>query len=149
MNTIGLLKECLTQGVTIYLSGREVKLRGSPDAIRRMTPMLKARKTEIQEFLSSAPSHGRPDASDERGKLLSKLTPFFIEKAEDGMFTTLHSERINNMAWEFMESDGMAFQEAIRLAAEITSMCPIALCEASYAGVSTLWNRLNNSAKSK
>jgi hypothetical protein len=47
--------------------------------------------------------------------------------------------RVNNMAWEFMQADGMAFDEAIKLAGEVVADCQIAACEAAYADVMKLF----------
>lgn len=51
--------------------------------------------------------------------------------------------RVNNMAWEFMQVDDMRFQEAMTLAAQIVAHCEIAACEASYVNVKMLWERIN------
>ncbi len=51
--------------------------------------------------------------------------------------------RVNNMAWEFMQVDGMRFQEAMTLAAQIVAHCDVAACEASYVNVKMLWERIN------
>lgn len=51
--------------------------------------------------------------------------------------------RVNNMAWEFMQVDGLDFNTAIRMAAEICIDCPPAPCEAAYSGVRSLWRQEN------
>jgi hypothetical protein len=53
--------------------------------------------------------------------------------------------RVNNMAWEFMQADGMAFDEAVKLAGEIVADCQIAACEAAYADVMALFKRMGGS----
>jgi hypothetical protein len=50
--------------------------------------------------------------------------------------------RINNMAWEFIEADGMPFDQAIKAAAEIVTTCAAADCEKAYTDVMQLWERL-------
>ncbi len=52
-------------------------------------------------------------------------------------------ERVNNMAWEFMKADGLPYNEAIKLAAELVSSCEISVCEAAYEDVQALWIRLS------
>lgn len=42
------------------------------------------------------------------------------------------------MAWEFMRIDGMAFNQAIKLAGEIVAHNQVAACEAAYIDVMTL-----------
>ncbi len=52
--------------------------------------------------------------------------------------------RANNMAWEFMQADGMAFEDAIRLAAEIVVSGQVAACEAAYADVMAIFLKANH-----
>ena len=74
-------------------------------------------------------------------KVLRQLAQFRIDDCLDD--PELHLiDRINNMAYCFMETDGMAFESAIALAAEITVHCSVAHCEASYVNVRELWLRL-------
>lgn len=81
---------------------------------------------------------------------------FFIDKSqlEQFRFDLVQQEiedghpadelhRVNNMAWEFMQFDGMAFDEAITKAAEIVAMCNAAECEKSYADVMALFKKVN------
>jgi hypothetical protein len=51
--------------------------------------------------------------------------------------------RVNNMAWEFMQVDGMAFDEAIKLAGEIVAHAQIAACEAAYIDVMALFKKVS------
>jgi len=53
--------------------------------------------------------------------------------------------RLNNMAWEFMQVDGLSFTEAIRLAAEIVIDGRVAACESAYVDVRDLFMRLSES----
>jgi hypothetical protein len=50
--------------------------------------------------------------------------------------------RVNNMAWEFMQADGMTFDEAMKRASEITICTQVAACEAAYVDVMALFKRL-------
>ena len=52
--------------------------------------------------------------------------------------------RVNNMAWEFMQTDGMAFGDAIKLAAEIIVSGQVAACEATYEDVQGLWQKVTH-----
>lgn len=86
-------------------------------------------------------TRGTPQKQHEpgiEGKTLASLAQFRfdlmqgeIEAGEPG--SELH--RVNNMAWEFMQADGMVFEDAIRLAAEIVVSGQVAACEAAYADV--------------
>ena len=53
-------------------------------------------------------------------------------------------QRVNNMAWEFMQADGMAFDEAVTIAAQIVIDGQKAACEAAYIDVMALFKRLEN-----
>ena len=55
MSAAQLLDECKANGVTVYLSGGDVKVRGSPEIIGRIAPALKERKAEILEHLTQRP----------------------------------------------------------------------------------------------
>lgn len=54
--------------------------------------------------------------------------------------------RVNNMAWEFMQHDGMTFSEAIREAAKRVTDYSIMECEAAYEDVQALWRRMKGAA---
>jgi hypothetical protein len=66
-----------------------------------------------------------------------------IEEDIDEGYSSAILGRINNMAWEFMQVDGMSFYDAIRIAAEIVSACEVAACESAYEDVQALWRKLN------
>ena len=53
--------------------------------------------------------------------------------------------RVCNMAWEFMQADGMNFADAMKLASEITISTQVAACEAAYVDVMALFKRLRES----
>ncbi len=46
------------------------------------------------------------------------------------------------MAWEFMKIDGLSFDVAIRLAADIVAYCGVTACEAAYEDVQALWGKI-------
>jgi hypothetical protein len=50
--------------------------------------------------------------------------------------------RVNNMAWSFMQTDGMGFEEAITRAAVIVAASQITASEAAYIDVLALFLRL-------
>lgn len=54
-------------------------------------------------------------------------------------YPTVSLERVNNMAWEFMQVDGMAFSAALDLAVQIVTECNVAASEAAYEDVQALW----------
>jgi hypothetical protein len=55
--------------------------------------------------------------------------------------------RVNNMAWEFMQADQMAFGEAIKLAADIVINGKWSACERAYVDVLALFTRLQTKGK--
>lgn len=54
--------------------------------------------------------------------------------------------RVNNMAWAFMQEDGMTFSDAVHAAAQIVATCEAAACEAAYEDVQALWQRIKERA---
>ncbi|MGZ9710444.1 hypothetical protein ACXX82_06480 [Glaciimonas sp. GNP009] len=50
--------------------------------------------------------------------------------------------RVNNMAWHFMQTEGMRFDEAIHKAAVIVVSSQVTACEAAYIDVMDLFKRL-------
>lgn len=76
--------------------------------------------------------------------ILEKLRLFRFDLVahdiEDG-YPVDDLERVNNMAWEFLQVDAMAFSDALHLAAQIVTEC-VAASEAAYEDVRALWRRL-------
>lgn len=77
--------------------------------------------------------------------ILEKLRLFrfdlVAQDIEDG-YPAVRLERVNNMAWEFMQADGMEFSAALHLAAQIVAECDVAASEAAYEDVRALWRTL-------
>ena len=104
-------------------------------------PLLKQPKICVSEVLRSGIA---PIAVAARLYERNVLARFEADAcAEDSEVAVL--ARINNMAFEFMVTDGMEFDVAIRTAAEIVANCAVAVCEASYADVQALWRRISAS----
>lgn len=85
----------------------------------------------------------KPDVA--KDCILEKLRLFRFDLVardiEDG-YPAVSPERVNNMAWEFMQVDGMAFSAALHLAAQIVTECNVAASESAYEDVRALWRRL-------
>jgi hypothetical protein len=78
--------------------------------------------------------------------VLDKLQQFrfnLLRKENQESCLTTDLDRVNNMAWEFMKVDGLPYNEAIKLAAEVVASCEISVCEAAYEDVQALWIRLS------
>lgn len=114
------LAEVRAAGVSVRLKGNVLKLRGRPEAVSVAKVRLKPYKAEIIRHL---------------------LSQFQLDRCHDDPELEL-IDRINNMAFEFMQHDAMTFETAIKAAAEIVSQCAIATCEASYEDVRELWKRV-------
>jgi hypothetical protein len=65
-----------------------------------------------------------------------------VQSDIDSGYPADDTHRVNNMAWEFMQADQMAFDEAIKLAAEIIVNGKWSACERAYVDVLTLFMRL-------
>jgi hypothetical protein len=81
---------------------------------------------------------------------------FFIDKSKLELFRfdLVHQDiedghpadelhRVNNMAWEFMQVESMAFDEAVKLAGKIVAHAQIAACEAAYIDVMALFKKVS------
>jgi hypothetical protein len=62
----------------------------------------------------------------------------------DAGYAVAELHRVNNMAWEFMQVDGMAFNDAITLAAELVVKGQVAACEAAYCDVMALFQKVTD-----
>jgi hypothetical protein len=85
----------------------------------------------------------KPEATKDR--ILEKLKLFRFDLVAhdiEGGYPAANLERVNNMAWEFMQADGMAFSDALHLAAQVVVECDVAASEAAYEDVRALWRRL-------
>ncbi len=53
--------------------------------------------------------------------------------------------RANDLAWHFMQQDGLPFKVAIHIAADIVVHCDPAPCEVAYESAMDLWKRVTSS----
>ncbi|GAC1325842.1 MAG: hypothetical protein NVS2B7_17190 [Herpetosiphon sp.] len=85
----------------------------------------------------------RPNAAEVG--ILEKLRLFrfdLVAQDIEGGYPAVRLDRVNNMAWEFMQADGMAFSDALHLAAQVVAECDVAASEQAYEDVRALWRRL-------
>ena len=102
-------------------------------------------KHGFKEVESSGTVENKPDNLNTVFPIYSLeiLNQFRFDLIEGSVNSVQEIDRVNNMAWEFMKVDGLAFNEAIRMAAEIVVSCDVSACEAAYEDVQTLWIRLS------
>lgn len=96
----------------------------------------------ISQSGSFSKSHGANAANDHKNFGLEVLRQFRFDLIEGKENALQEIDRVNNMAWEFMKVDGLLFNEAIKLAAEIVVSCDVSASEAAYEDVQALWKRL-------
>jgi hypothetical protein len=65
-----------------------------------------------------------------------------VQKDIDSGHPSDEIHRTNNMAWEFMQADGMRFSDAMKIAIEIVISLQVADCEAAYIDPMELINRV-------
>ena len=82
------------------------------------------------------------EAFEERSDTLAQFQFDRIEAEIGAGHPAVELLRVNNMAWEFMQVDGLDFNTAIRMAAEICVACPPAPGEVAYADVRSLWQKI-------
>lgn len=81
-----------------------------------------------------------------KAELLSRLEQFQFDLVEADIAAgapAAELDRVNNLAWEFMQADGMPFGQAIAVAASIVVACEPAPDESEYTDVRSLWRELN------
>lgn len=80
-----------------------------------------------------------------KDRILEKLRLFRFDLVahdiEDG-YPADDLARVNNLAWEFMQVDSMAFSAALHLAAQIVAECDVAASKSAYENVRALWSRV-------
>lgn len=84
----------------------------------------------------------KPEAKENILDLLRLFRFDLMAHDIEGGYPAANLERVNNMAWEFMQADGMAFSDALHLAAQVVAECDVAASEAAYEDVRALWRRL-------
>ena len=102
-------------------------------------------KHGFKEVESSGTVESKPDNLNTTYPIdnLEILNQFRFDLIEGSVNSIQEIDRVNNMAWQFMKSDGLPFNEAIRMAAEIVVSCEVSACEAAYEDVQALWIRLS------
>jgi hypothetical protein len=146
MTPVEIIQGAAKHGVQLLLaSNGAIKVSGEAAAVSHWTPLIRKQKDEILRLLKQ-PEGGAN--SEEAKALLSKLGLFrfdLVAQEIDADFDQSGLTTVNNMAWEFMKIDGLSFDVAINLAAEIVVHCGITACEAAYEDVQTLWKKLKRS----
>jgi hypothetical protein len=131
MTPQAMIQECSLSGVTVFMGDGKLKLKGEPEAVRVAADRLKPHKTAILKYLAD------PQA-------LSQFRFDLVLYEIDAGHPAGDLHRVNNMAWEFMQADGMTFDGAIKAAAEIVASTQAAACEAAYTDVMALFARVKN-----
>jgi hypothetical protein len=124
-----------------------------PASIQELRAQLRAQQCRNDDVASSASADKKVAhqlgafescgvaVSRNRNRATAQLDRFLLDECSADPEASVLA-RLNNMAFEFMTVDGMEFDEAIRVAAEIVAYCAVAACEASYEDVQALWKRI-------
>jgi hypothetical protein len=129
MTPHNLIVECESLGVSIQLKAGNIVLLGHPTAVENAAKIARPFKANLIEYLSGLDQFniGESESNKSSPHPTSSIDPI---------------HRRNNMAWEFMQFDGMSYSEAMVLAQEIVSNLQIASCEKAYVDVHELINRI-------
>lgn len=125
MSAEAFIMECRKRGISLFLENGNLRIGGNRDVVSATLPIIRENKADVIRYLQYE-------------ALRQQLEPFQLDVIPD----TPEMERINNMAWEFMQADGMPYAEAILQAAEIAAKCQVAAGEAAYENVRELWKRI-------
>lgn len=107
-----------------------------PPKIARLAGIALANSPEVKS-VSAANDARQPD--------IEALRPFRFDLVEadiEAGYPASEIDRVNNLTWHLMEADGLAFDEALRIAADIVATCDPASCEQAYRDVRQLWKRI-------
>ncbi len=107
-----------------------------PPKIARLAGIALANSPEVKS-VSAANDARQPD--------IEALRPFRFDLVEadiEAGYPASEIDRVNNLTWHLMEADGLAFDEALRIAADIVATCDPAPCEQAYRDVRQLWKRI-------
>lgn len=127
MSAATLIRDARADGVLLALTPMgTLKATGSDAAVRRWTPTLRPHRQVLLDALRSA--------------LLAFRFDLVEQEIADGA-PAEELRRTNNLCWHLMLADGLAFDEAMRIAADIVVSCPPAPFEAGYDDVWVLWKR--------
>ena len=83
-----------------------------------------------------------PGIDDSQRQSLVQFEFDLMQAEIDAGYPVEELNRVNNMAWEFMQVDRMTFDKAIKLAAEIVVHGQVTACEAAYEDVQALWRKV-------
>lgn len=143
MTPVEIIQGAAKHGVQLMLaSNGAIKVSGDAAAVSHWTPLIRKQKDEILRLLKQPVGAAK---SEQTNSLLNKLGLFrfdLIAQEIDAGFDQSELAGVNNMAWEFMKIDGLSFEEAIRMAAEIIAYCGVTVCEAAYEDVQALWEKI-------
>ncbi len=133
MTPAKLIQDARSNGVllTITPSGT-LKAMGDKAVVGQWTPKIRLHRLALLETLRSDLALFRFDLTDRD-----------IAADIDAGYPATDIVRVNNMAWEFMKADGLPFNEAMDVAAEIVTTCPSASCETTYEDVQALWRHIS------
>ncbi len=130
MSDLSILKKAKLEGVEISLNpDGTIRATGSADILLSIRDSLQRNKTAIVEHL----------------KLRAALEQFQFDLVEAEIAAGAPAAEIyrtNNLAWRFMEQEGMPFGQAIAVAASIVVACEPAPGESEYTDVRSLWHEL-------
>lgn len=128
MSTATLIQEARAEGVLLSLTpAGTLKVIGNEAVVRRWTPTLRPHRQALLDALRSA------------------LSAFKFDLVEQDIADGASAEelrRTNNLCWHLMQADGMAFDEAMAIAADIVVSCSPAECETGYEDVLALWKSM-------
>lgn len=143
MTPVEIVQGAAENGVQLFLSSNgAIKASGDAAAVSHWTPLIRAQKNEILCLLKQLDGGA---GIEETNSLLNKLRPFrfdLVAQEIDAGFDQSELAGVNNMAWEFMKIDGLSFDVAIRLAADIVAHCGVTASEAAYEDVQALWEKI-------
>lgn len=132
MSDLSILVKAKIEGVALSLNqDGTIRAAGPAAALASLKPSLHRNKSALVEHL----------------KLCAALEQFRFDLVEADIASgapAAELDRVNNLCWEFMDADGMPFDQALAVAVSIVVTCEPAPCEAGYTDVRQLWRELTS-----
>ncbi len=149
MTPAAIIREAYSEGVRLTLSpAGTIKVAGEGMAVNRWIAVIRQRKAEIIDELKAASGEKTNDLLKPTVEILEQFQFDLVEQEIAAGAPVAELDRTNNLAWRFMEQEGMPFGQAIAVAASIVVACEPALGESEYTDVRSLWHELTGNQQS-
>ncbi len=127
-----LIRRTRADGVLLALTpAGTLKVTGSEAAVRQWTPTLRSHRQALLDALQAA---------------LAQFQFGLVEQDIADGAPADELRRVNALCWHLVQADGLAIDDAMRVAADTVVSCPPAECEKAYDDPYETWRRVTRQA---